>query len=177
MSVLKPEQHHPERYVAGAFIGCPGLRNISSAPRLAEVPRRIMDHVLLWHGQLRVANLTDVDFLDPDDGIVYATGHYRGSAGEEYKHVLPAEEPVLGAIVWQTQRDGSWWTMLGWVEPHARRQGLYTELWATMVHLAKEAGVRRIQGGTAWHNKAMQATMEKLGRKPHSIIYDYEVER
>jgi RimJ/RimL family protein N-acetyltransferase len=149
------------------LLRCPMMQTLAYAERLLDAPRRVQDSVLLWNAQMRCEGLTDVDFFDGHEELVYALG---------WTPVYPLQ-PVLGALVWRTLADSSWWTMLGWVDPVARNQGLYTMLWEACVHRAREAKVRRIQGGSHVTNKRMHRLMERLGRKPHSVIYDYEVEQ
>ncbi len=153
------------------LLRCPMMQNLRYAERFVEAPKRVIDQALLWHAQLRIAGDSDVDFFNGEE-LVWAEG-WSKPAAFDCRQELPG--PVLGVLIWSAREDGTWWTELGYVKPEARKQGLYSMLWESCVHKAREQGVQRIQGGTAHSNVAMQRCMAKLGRKPHSIIYDFEV--
>lgn len=129
--------------------------------RLARAPREVVDFVLASHGEMRANQLTDVDFFDGNEQLIFAR---NGSV---------AQRPVIGALMWDAQEDGSWWTQLGYVDPQYRGLGVYQLLWERVVQRAIELRVRRIQGGTAWGNDRMRRLMEQLGRRPAHVLYDF----
>ena len=153
--------------VLKANVTAPCLRSVLYCERFAEAPRAVLDNVLLWHAQLRLAQRSDVFLLDGEEQLVWAEGWPNDTH----------ECPVLGALLWTPQDDGSWWTELGFVEPRYRKQGVYRLLWEACVYKAQLKNVRSIQGGVAIGNAPMHATCEKLGRRPTYTVYDYEVPR
>lgn len=164
-SELRPKQERD-------LLRCPMMQNLRYAERFVEAPRRVIDQALLWNAELRMRQLSDVDFFDGQEQLVWAEG-WSTPATFDSRQELPG--PVLGVLIWSAREDGTWWTELGYVKPEARKQGLYRMLWESCVYKAREQGVKRIQGGTSYTNTAMQACMRKLGRVEHSIIYDFEV--
>lgn len=168
---------HVERAEGGVShpaLRAPMVKTIAYHECLRTAPRKVIDGCLMAHAVLRAQGLTDVDLLGGEEELVYAQG-WPAKPTFDSREEVPGR--ILGVLLWTPQDDNSWWTELGYVEPACRGQGIYTMLWEACVHKAKEAGVARIQGGTAWSNKGMQALMERLGRKPHSIVYEYEVPR
>jgi GNAT superfamily N-acetyltransferase len=145
----------------------PAVQSICHGERLLTAPRYVLDHVLLWHAQLRLWGVTDVGLLTGEEELVWAEGWY-----EMAHHLHP---PVLGVLLWTPQEDGSWNTELGFVTPSYRKQGIYELMWDCVVHKAREAGVKYIEGGTTIDNDGMRAVMEKLGRKATHVIYGFEV--
>lgn len=133
-------------------------------PSLLDTPKPVLGEVYRMHGNLLLKGLTDVLHFEGDEQVIVAY-----EAGDEPRF-------VLGAIVWRETEPGEWWTQMGYVNAAFRGRGVYRMMWSTLIEIAHQDGtVRNIVGGTAVDNKKMQALMEKMGRKPASIIYKFEL--
>lgn len=139
----------------------PMVRTVAYGERLAAAPRRVLDAVLCWHATLRQQHTAE-GMLTGAEQVVWAEGWDE----------VP---PLLGALVWSEQEDGSWWVDVGFVLPTMRKHGIYKLLWETCVYQAQKANVKLIQGSTANDNTDMQEVMRKLGRRCSYLVYDYEV--
>lgn len=87
------------------------------------------------------------------------------------------EGEVIGILVYKEQAwDHSLFVAMGYVKPENRGKGVYRSLWEKAVAHAKEKQLRCITGIVHWQNKEMQAVMERFGRLPVAITYDYRLE-
>lgn len=84
---------------------------------------------------------------------------------------------VVGFLIYKVQEwDHCLFISHGYVQPAYRGRGIYRALWEKAVELAREKQLISITGITHWENKEMQAVMERLGRKPASIGYEYRLD-
>ena len=68
-----------------------------------------------------------------------------------------------------------WRIYNGYVIDFFKNKGVYTFMWNNLVDLARDNSVKKIVSATQIDNKPMINLMKKLGRKPVSINYEYEV--
>ena len=76
---------------------------------------------------------------------------------------------------WSDWRDGwFWWIQSVYVEPRARRRGVYTALYRAVLDQARAAGdVRGVRLYVERANHAAQLTYERLGMRPaHYHMYE-----
>lgn len=113
------------------------------------------------------------------EAFLHAQGFSSPHLHVQWNHealVADVDGEAAGILVYA---DVDWknevWVVLGYVRPHFRRRGIYRALWEALVVRARQAGRPRIGGDTSIKNKAMQQTMEALGRRPVAIIYDFDV--
>ena len=70
----------------------------------------------------------------------------------------------------------SWFVMLAYVIPEARRQGIHTALFQGLVERARKRGdILMIESGTHIDNTRAQAAFEAQGRKKVAISYEYRL--
>jgi GNAT superfamily N-acetyltransferase len=85
-------------------------------------------------------------------------------------------ETCVGVIVWQHVK----WSKqifidLSYVDPAARRHGVYRAMWDALVVKAQEIGVAFIYGITDAANEAMRAVAKEVGREECGISLRFAV--
>lgn len=67
------------------------------------------------------------------------------------------------------------WVGLSFVNPEYRRQGLYSQMYARAVEIAKEKAMIRVESGIDPQNVAMIQAAKKTGRHLHYVVYAQNV--
>lgn len=107
--------------------------------------------------------------LDP---ALLAAGVLAGLADPNKARYFVAEADgrVVGQLMltleWSDWRNGViWWIQSVYIEPSARRQGVFTTLYRHVEQLAKAAGAVGLRLYVEQHNHAGQQTYKQLGMK------------
>lgn len=88
-------------------------------------------------------------------------------------------DPARGCIVFDVDGEDVFkrlWVLLSYVDPTFRRRGIFKQMWEALEVRARELGVRRISGGVAIENGAMQAAALSVGRIGKFIEFQKEIE-
>ena len=92
-------------------------------------------------------------------------------ADDEVLYAISAEGDIVGAMAFQVEED-SVWINLSYVEASSRKRGVYRELFAALLKLARERNVAKITSEVATGNKIMQLVLRRMGRAAVSVTYE-----
>lgn len=141
-------------------LSAPAVRTVSYCEKFAQAPRNVQWSVNHWNNMLRAAGHSDVEKIGKGESLLYA---------------VDWDGETVGAIVWYLTDENYWWISITHVDSRCRRQGIYKMLWDCLVYVAKEKGMKRIEGAIHVDNVVRLKTMEKLGQKAAYINFTYTV--
>lgn len=121
----------------------------------------------LYKFKLRLPDPGDLAFTDGGTSVHWTLGAVvaRNSHGR-----------IIGAISYdRVEHTNSIFIYIGYVEPSARRKGVYRAMFDRLVEEARARNVLRIQGSTFITNELMMKVMEALGRKPVATMFNFDV--
>lgn len=132
-------------------------------------PARLIDAPTLTAFNAAMAWETERLMLDP---ALLAAGVLAGLADPNKARYFVAEADgrVVGQLMltleWSDWRNGViWWIQSVYIEPSARRQGVFTTLYRHVEQLAKADGAVGLRLYVEQHNHAGQQTYTQLGMK------------